>query len=62
MNRKSGLSNSLLSIAMAGVEVERPSRKKGRLAFLAMEVTESHTADAMITVSTCSDFEFCKYP
>ena len=48
VNRDRRLSNSLSSIAMAGVEVERPYRKKGCLAFLPMGVSGTRIGDAMI--------------
>lgn len=62
VNRDRRLSHSLWSIAMAGVEKERPSRKKGRLAFLAMGANGTRIGDAMIGVSPCSHFgtlRFC---
>ena len=51
VNRNSELSRSLLSIAMAGVEAERPSRMRERLAHLAMRVSGTHIVDAMTAVS-----------
>lgn len=57
MNRNGELSSSLSPIAMAAVEGERPSRKKGRLAYPAMRVSETRIVDAMTTVSRCSQFE-----
>lgn len=57
MNRNGELSSSLSSIAMADGEAERPSRKKGRLAYLAMRASGIRTVDATITVSPCSHFE-----
>lgn len=48
VNRDRRLSNSLSSIAMADVEVVRPSRKKGCLAFLATGVSGTRIGDAMV--------------
>lgn len=44
-------------MAMAGVEAERPSRKKGRLAYLAMRERRTRIVVAIVTVSRCSHCE-----
>ena len=54
MNRNGELSSSLSSIAMAGVEADRPSRN---LVFLAMRASGIGVVDAMITVSLCPTLE-----
>lgn len=57
VNRKGKLSSSLSSIAMAGLEADRQSRREGFLVFLAMPVSGIGIVDAMITVSLCLTWE-----
>ena len=54
MNHNGSLSNSPSSIARAGAEVQRPSRMKVGLAFLARAVSENRIVDAIVTVSVCA--------
>ena len=57
MNRNGELRSPLSSIAMAGVEAERPSRRKAHPAFPAMKVTGIRIVAAIIIVSHSSRFE-----